>query len=133
MANQQPTVAELLAQIQQLQAQVNALGAALPAPAVAAPAAPVVFADTPNTWGVEDIIDYKTKQGASIYERGCQALDDKALTDGFNMIPNETVVFIEAFECKAKLMGWSTGTKQITTFGQFQRSLNRHHQELRPN
>ena len=97
MANQQPTIDELLAQIQALQAQVNALAA----PAVAAPAAPVIFADTPNTWGVDDVIDYKTKQGASIYERGCQALDDKALTEGFNMSMNQSVVFVEALHRKA--------------------------------
>ncbi len=39
-----------------------------------------------------------------------------ALTDGFSMTPNETVIFVEAFERKAKSMGWSTGTKQITNF-----------------
>jgi hypothetical protein len=112
MANPQPTIDELLAQIQALQAQVNALAA----PAVAAPAAPVIFADTPNTWGVDDVIDYKTKQGASIYERGCQALDDKALTEGFNMSMNQSVVFVEALHRKATQMGWNQGSKQITSF-----------------
>ena len=32
------------------------------------------------------------------------------------MTPNETVIFIEALERKADSMGWSKGTKQITTF-----------------
>jgi hypothetical protein len=32
------------------------------------------------------------------------------------MIPNKTVVFIETLERKADSMGWSKGTKQITTF-----------------
>jgi hypothetical protein len=32
------------------------------------------------------------------------------------MTPNETVVFVEPFERKAKSMGWSTGTNQIMTF-----------------
>ena len=32
------------------------------------------------------------------------------------MTPNETLIFVEAFKRKAKLMGWSTGTKQITNF-----------------
>jgi hypothetical protein len=54
--------------------------------------------------------------GKDIYKKGCSALDDKALTDAFNVTPNKTVVFVEAFEGKAKSMGWSTGTKQITTF-----------------
>ncbi len=32
------------------------------------------------------------------------------------MTPNKTVVFIEALVHKANSMGWSKGTKQITTF-----------------
>ena len=32
------------------------------------------------------------------------------------MIPNKTVVFVEALKRKANSMGWSKGTKQITTF-----------------
>ncbi len=32
------------------------------------------------------------------------------------MTANKTVVFIEAFECKADSMGWIKGTKQIPTF-----------------
>ena len=115
MANQGPTIQELQQLINQLQAQVTALQAAPAAPAAAA-AATVVFADSPQTIGVDNIIDYSKKLGKDIYEKGCSALDDKALTDGFNMTPNETVIFVEAFEQKAKSMGWSTGTKQITTF-----------------
>ncbi len=75
-----------------------------------------MFADSPQTIGVDAIIDYSKKLGKDIYKKGCSALDDKALTDGFNMTPNETVAFVEAFERKAKSMGWSTGTKQITNF-----------------
>ena len=71
--------ARLLALIQELQNQVDTLNAA----ATTATTASVVFADTPNTLEVENIIDYKTKLGASIYERGCQALNNKALTKGF--------------------------------------------------
>ena len=118
MANQAPRVQELQALIQMLQTQVTALQNAAPA-AQAAPAAAatqVVFADSPQTLGVDNIINYSKKLGKDIYEKGCKALDDKALTDGFNMTANDTFVFVEAFERKAKLMGWSTGTKQITTF-----------------
>ena len=97
MANQGPTIQELQQLINQLQAQVTALQAAPAAPAAAA-AAPVVFADSPQRIGVNTIIDYSKKLGKDIYEKGCSALDDKALTDGFNMTPNETVVFVEAFE-----------------------------------
>jgi hypothetical protein len=115
MANRGPTIQELEQLINQLQAQVTALQAAPAAPAAAA-AAQVVFANSPQTIGVDDIIDYSKKLGKDIYKKGCSVLDDKALTDGFNMTANETVVFIEAFEQKARSMGWSTGTKQITNF-----------------
>jgi hypothetical protein len=115
MANQGPTIQELKQLINQLQADITALQAASAAPAAAA-AATVVFADSLQTIRVDNIIDYSKKLGKDIYKKGCSALYDKALRDGFNMTPNETVVFIEAFERKAKSMGWSTGTKQITNF-----------------
>ncbi len=107
MANQQPTVLELQALIQALQAQVQALQNAAPAvqAAPAAAATPVVFADTPQTLGVDNLINYLMKRGQMIYEQGCKALDDKALTNGFNMIPNETVVFVEAFQRHTNAMG----------------------------
>ncbi len=105
-------MANLQALIAMLQAQVNALSAA--APAAAAPT-PVVFTNMPQTLNSNDLIDYLTKRGSSIYEQGCKALKDKALTDGFGMTPNQTVVFIEALSCRATTMGWNQGTKQITT------------------
>jgi hypothetical protein len=119
-----PSIADLEALIQQLQAQVLALENAAAAAATIAPAATtttaapsvVVFAETPQTLGVDDLIDYSTKRGKDIYNQGCKALDNKALTNGFNMTPDETVVFIEALERKADSMGWSKGTKQITKF-----------------
>jgi hypothetical protein len=106
-----PTVADLHALIATLQAQVNALLAA--APAAAAPT-PVVFANTPQTLNSTDLIDYSTKRGSSIYEQGCKALKDKALTNRFGMTPDQTVVFAEALSCRATTMGWNQGTKQIT-------------------
>jgi hypothetical protein len=118
MANQQPTVQELPALIQALQAQVQALQNAAPAiqAAPAAAAAPVVFADTPQMLGVDNLIDYLMKRGQLIYNQGCKALDNKALTNGFNMIPNKIAVFVEAFQCHANAMGRTKGTKQITAF-----------------
>jgi len=122
MAQQPPTVEQLLQLIQTLQAEVQTLRtAATNAPTVVAanvPAAPaaVVFADTPSTLGVDDIIDYKSKQGNAIFDNGCKALDDKALTDGFSMSMAQSVVFVEAFSRKATLMGWNAGARQITSF-----------------
>jgi hypothetical protein len=118
MANQQPTVQELQALILALQAQVQALqNVALAIQAApAAAATPVVFADMPQTLGVNDLINYSTKRGQLIYDHGCAALDNKSLTNGFNMIPNKTVIFVKAFQRHANAMGWTKGTKQITTF-----------------
>jgi hypothetical protein len=47
--------------------------------------------------GTNDLISYLTKQGSTIFEQGCKPLDDKALTDGFAMTPNQTVIFVKAF------------------------------------
>jgi hypothetical protein len=68
------TTAELQALILQLQSQVATLmsGAAHAGPAPAT----VVFADTPQSLYANDLIDYSTKQGSSIYEQGCKTLDD---------------------------------------------------------
>ena len=121
MANA-PTTAELQALIQQLQAQVqalqNAAATAAPAAQAATTAAPsvVVFADTPQTLGAEDLINYSSKRGSEIYKQGIAPLDDKSLTDGFNMTTNQTVIFTEAFLSRATVMGWNKGSKQITTF-----------------
>jgi hypothetical protein len=127
MANQQPTVQDLQALILALQVQVQALQNVAPAvqAAPAAAATPVVFIDTPQTLGADDLIDYSTTRGQLIYNHGCTALDGKALTNGFSMIPNKTVDFVEAFQCHADAMGWTKGTKQITTFTNFDgKSIN---------
>jgi hypothetical protein len=84
--------------------------------APAAAATPVVFTDMPQTLGVDDLIDYSTKRGQLIYDHGCAALNDKALTNGFNMIPNKTVIFVKTFQRHTDAMGWTKGTKQIMTF-----------------
>ena len=65
---------------------------------------------------VDDLINYSTKRGSAIYDKGIQALDDKALTDGFSMTQAQTVVFVEALQNKCTQMGWNQGTKQITSF-----------------
>jgi hypothetical protein len=86
-----PTTAKLMAIITTIQAQNVALQNATPAAAAAPPAgaAAVVFADMPQTLGANDLIDYSTKRGSTIVEKGCIPLDDKALTNGFAMTPNQ--------------------------------------------
>ena len=70
----------------------------------------------PNVLEVDDVIDYSTKRGSAIYKKGIQALDDKALTDGFAMTQSQTVVFTETLQNKCTQMGWNQGTSQITSF-----------------
>ncbi len=107
-----PTVAELQALTVILQTQVSALTAAAPAPAVTTT---VIFADAPQSLNSDDLINYSTKKGESIYKEGSTALEDKALTEGFGMTPGQTVVFIKALTRCATAMGWNAGAMQITS------------------
>jgi hypothetical protein len=66
--------------------------------------------------GVDNLINYSTKRGAEIYKQGCTPLDYKSLTEGFNMTPDQTVTFIEAFQRCSTKMAWNAGTKGITFF-----------------
>jgi hypothetical protein len=116
MAAPAPTVADLRALIQALQAQNALLQLALSAAPAAGAAAVITFADTPQTLNVDDLLDYSTKRGSSIYEQECKALDDKALAGSLGMTTDQTVVFVKAVSCHAIAMGWNKGTKQITTF-----------------
>jgi hypothetical protein len=109
MAAPEPTVADLQAFILMLQAQVATLQAAILAAPTARAAAVVTFAVTPQTLNTEELLDYLTKGGSSIYEQGCKALDDKALNNGFGMTPDQTVVFVKAFSHCTTAMGWNKG------------------------
>jgi hypothetical protein len=66
--------------------------------------------------GADDLINYLTKLGSTIFEKGCKPLNDKALTNGLTMTPNRTVIFVEAFHHCATTMGWNQGAMQITLF-----------------
>jgi hypothetical protein len=118
MAAPTPTTAKLMAIITTLQAQIVALQNAAPAAAAAPPAgtATIVFADTLQMLGANDLIDYLTKRGSTIFKQGCKPLIDKALNDGFAMTPDQTVIFAEAFRRFATMMGWNQGAMQITLF-----------------
>jgi hypothetical protein len=84
-----PTTAELEALITMLQVQVAALVAASPAaPAVAAAAGhTVTFAEMPQTLNPDNLLNYSSKRGASVFEQGCKPLDNKALINGFGITP----------------------------------------------
>jgi hypothetical protein len=95
MAAPAPTVADLQVLIQTLQAQNALLQAALSAVPAAGAAAVVTFADTPQMLNANDLLNYSTKRGSSIYEKGCKALDNKAFAGGFGMTTDQTVVFLK--------------------------------------
>jgi hypothetical protein len=116
MAAPAPTVADLQVLIHALQAQSALLQAVLSAAPATGAAAVVTFPDIPQTLNANDLLDYLTKGGSSIYEQGCKALDDKALAGSFGMTTDQTVVFVEAVSHCATAMEWNKGTKQITTF-----------------
>jgi hypothetical protein len=118
MAAPTPTAAELMAIITTLQAHIVALQNAAPAAAAAPPAgaATLGFADTLQTLGADDLIHYSTKKGSTIFEQGCNPLDDKAITNKFPMTPNQTVIFVKAFHHCAMTLVWNQGAKQIPLF-----------------
>jgi hypothetical protein len=103
-----PITAELMAIITMLQAQIVALRNMAPAAAAAPPAggATMVFANTPQMLGTNDLIDYLIRRGSTIFKQGCKPLNDKALTDGFAMTPDQTVIFVKAFHHHATTMGY---------------------------
>jgi hypothetical protein len=112
-ANNAPTAeqfAQLLAQVTTLQNELAALRNQQNQPNA------VVFANTPQTLEVENLINYGSKREAEIYKQGCAPLDDKSLTDGFNMSPDQTVTFIEALQRRCTKTGWNAGTKNISPF-----------------
>ncbi len=111
-----PTVAELSALVATLQLEIATLRQQQAQQPVAPAANPVIFADTPQMLEVENLIDYGTKRGAEIYMQGCAPLDDKSLTERFNMTPDQVVTFSEAFQCRCTVMGWNTRNKNITSF-----------------
>jgi hypothetical protein len=76
----------------------------------------VVFANTPQMLGADDLIKYLTKGGSTIFEQGCKPLIDKALTNGFATTPNQTIIFAKAFHRHATTMGWNQVAMQITSF-----------------
>jgi hypothetical protein len=118
MAAPTPTTAELMVIITTLQAQVVAFQNVAPATAAAPPAGPatVVFAVTPQMLNANDLINYSSKIGSTIFEQGCKPLDENAITNSFLMTPDQTNIFVKAFHRHATTMGWNQGAMQITLF-----------------
>ena len=113
MANQPPTNAELAAQLAQLTQAVAAMAAAFQnVPATpAATAGPVSFALSPALATGDDLLDYTTKSGSSIYKKGCEGCNTS-----FDMKPEQVVIFEKELSDKALEQGWSVGMQAITKF-----------------
>jgi hypothetical protein len=98
----------LTAQVQNLPGGAAAGGAA---GGGAGAATLVPFAATPAMVNHEDLINYSTKVGTTIYNEGCEKL-----TTEFDMKSSGTVVYTTELQAKCVKMGWHMGTQQIINF-----------------
>ncbi len=109
----------LMAQVASLSGGAVAGGAARggtgTAPGVAgggAGAAPLVtFAATPAMVNHQDLINYSTKVGTRIYNKGCEKL-----TTEFDVKLSGTVFYTTELQAKCVKMGWHMGIQQIINF-----------------
>ena len=111
MAGNAPTNTKLAQQIANLAALANAMNASVASPPVVAPAPAVAFATSPRVAAVEDLIDYTTKHGASLYKQGTEPLGTP-----FGMKANQVVIFEKELADRASMMGWDTGNQNILNF-----------------
>ncbi len=93
MAGNAPSNAELAQQIATLTAIVTNLANAIagnqaPSASTGPPAAAVSFATSPGMAAAEELINYTTKHGVSLYEQGT-----KALGTPFSMKAAKVVIF----------------------------------------
>jgi hypothetical protein len=144
MAQQPPSLEDILSQVralqgqltalqqvnQNLQNQLNAMQNAPPQPAGGAGAGagvawaplpggakPTAFSLTPTTTNLVGLIDYSSKLGQSIYKQGCKKLTKD---EGFQMTPSITAAFVKTFENRCSIIGWNQGTMGITKFSNLQ-------------
>ncbi len=71
----------------------------------------VPFAASPTMVNHEDLINYSTKVGTTIYNEGC-----KKLTTELDMKLSRTVIYTTELQAKCIKMGWHMGTQQIINF-----------------
>jgi hypothetical protein len=98
----------LMAQVQNLPGGAAA-GGAVRGGAGAAPL--VTFAATPAMVKHQDLINYSTKVGTTIYNEGC-----KKFTTEFDMKLSGTVIYTTKLQAKCIKMGLHMGTQQIINF-----------------
>jgi hypothetical protein len=110
--NEQMTA--LLAAIQPLLAGAAAPPGAAPVAAAAAPAA-VPFTLSPGTTNPEQLIDYSTRTGQSLYNTGkSKLMDDEE--DKFDLKVTQVVRFQEMLQARSEIMGWTNPAQGIVTY-----------------
>jgi hypothetical protein len=118
--NEQMTA--LLAAIQPLLAGAAAAPGAAPAAAATAPAA-VSFALSPGTTNPDQLIDYSTRTGQSLYDTGkSKLMDDEE--NKFDLKVTQVVRFQEMMQARCDIMGWSNPAQGITTYQVDGRNMN---------
>ena len=70
-----------------------------------------VFALSPGTTAVDDLIDYSTKHGAQLYKTGCSSLPTS-----FGMNAAGVLLFQREMLDRVKAMGWDSAAQGIITF-----------------
>jgi hypothetical protein len=71
----------------------------------------ITFAATTVMVNHQDLINYSTKAGTTIYNEGC-----KKLTTEFDMKLSGTIIYTTELQAKCIKMGWHMGTQQIINF-----------------
>ena len=120
--NEQMTA--LLAAIQPLLASVAAPPSAAPVPAAAATLTPAVaFALSPGTTNPDQLIDYSTRTGQSLYDTGkSKLMDDEE--DKFDLKVTQVVRFQEMLQARSEIMGWTNPAQGIVTYQVAGRDMN---------
>ena len=119
--NEQMTA--LLAAIQQLLAGAAAPPGAAPVPPAAAAPPAVAFALSPGTTNPDQLIDYSTHTGQTLYDTGkSKLMDDEE--DKFDLKVTQVVRFQEMLQARSEIMGWTNPAQGIVTYQVDGRGMN---------
>jgi len=106
VANLTGIVGQLAQAVQATNNNVNNIANALPNPA-----GPVAFAMSPGTAAIDDVIDFKSKHGAQLYEAG-----SAALPTAISLKAQGILLFQRELQEKADKMGWTSPNQGVLTF-----------------
>ena len=119
--NEQMTA--LLAAIQPLLAGAAAPPGAAPVPPAAAAPPAVAFALSPGTTNPDQLIDYSTRTGQTLYDTGkSKLMDDEE--DKFDLKVTQVVRFQEMLQARSEIMGWTNRAQGIVTYQVDGRDMN---------